>query len=257
MKKFSTALLLMFAFATVGFFSFNKFSRASHQQHKPIPKPPPTLPSEPRAVYPLSIVPGGVRTIEDLKRAMLNDIVARNFSGFDMSEARFERLSLPECTYVSFRRKSHVAWTRHCVWLSAGELVLTDGRLRFRAKCGNRISETRQVPTAKVDTAQMEIPMPDAVPAQTAPPAVVTSAAPVPGGPVETPIFGPPPPSGPICCDTPIGNSPIVPIGGPPVGSPRRTSLDAGDDWKAEAAVGILLLVILGYRRRLTRSWRA
>jgi hypothetical protein len=204
----------------------------------------PVVSARRRLVYPLSIVPGGVRSIEELKRAMLNDLVARNFSGFDLSQARFERLRQPECSYVSFRGKRGVAWTRRCIVLPAGELVLTDGRLRFRTKCGNRISTKQQVPTADLDTAQLEIPLPDFLP-ETAPPLPPTTETPAPETPVETPPVGPPLET--WCCAPPIIIPPIVPVGRTPV------SVDSGDDWKVEAMGSVLLLMILCYADRTAR----
>jgi hypothetical protein len=249
MKKISTGFLLTGLLAIgvlpvgigIGYFAV---TRPAHRR-KAVPAHAASvrLP-EPRVVYPLSIVAGGVRSIEELKRAMFEDVVARNFSGFDLSQARFERLSRAECSYVSFRGRKGVAWTSHCTWLRPGELVLTDGRLRFRAKCGNRISDSREAPTEAVDVAQLEIPLPDVVPAL--PSALAPAIAPIPPlAPVNTVPLTPTGPPG--CCGPPILVIPIIPVGGRPI-----TSVAAGDDWKTESLAGLLLLLLLIYRRRST-----
>jgi len=247
-RRLSAALLLvgLLTFGIgIGVFSRFVYLRDARMRVAYQPIAAPAVAPRRRLVYPLSIVPGGVRSIQELKRAMLNDLVARNFSGFDLSQARFERLRQPECSYVSFRGKRGVAWTRHCIFLPAGELVLTDGRLRFRTKCGNRISTKQQVPTADLDTAQLEIPLPDSLP-ETALALPPTTEAPTPEMPVETPPVGPPLET--WCCAPPIIIPPIVPIGRTPV-----VPVDSGDDWKVEAMGSVLLLMILCYADRTAR----
>jgi hypothetical protein len=93
-------------------------------------------------VYPYSVVPGGVRNAEALREAAGSDrAVAKHFEHFDFDHARLERITEPREVYVSYRIRDTVFWTRKKVHLPAGELLLTDGKIAARAKCGNQISD--------------------------------------------------------------------------------------------------------------------
>lgn len=93
-------------------------------------------------VYPYSVVPGGVRNPGALRDAVARDrAVARHFAQFDFQRARLERLREAREVYVSYRIRDTVFWTRKKIRLPAGELLLTDGKIAARAKCGNQISE--------------------------------------------------------------------------------------------------------------------
>ncbi len=93
-------------------------------------------------VYPYSVVPGGIRDVAALREVAANDrAVARHFSNFDFKNARLERLREPREVYVSYRIRDTIFWTRKKIRLPAGELLLTDGKIAARAKCGNQISD--------------------------------------------------------------------------------------------------------------------
>ena len=93
-------------------------------------------------VYPYSVVPGGIRNPEALRAAAASDrAVARHFAKFDFDHARLERIAEPRDVYVSYRIRDTVFWTRKKIRLPAGELLLTDGKIAARAKCGNQISD--------------------------------------------------------------------------------------------------------------------
>jgi hypothetical protein len=94
-------------------------------------------------VYPYSVIPGGVRTAEALRRMVVADrAVARHFAQFDYSKARLLRLTEAREVYVSYRIRDTIFWTRKTIRLQPGELLLTDGNITARAKCGNQVSET-------------------------------------------------------------------------------------------------------------------
>lgn len=94
-------------------------------------------------IYPYSVVPGGVRDAGGLREAVATDrAVARHYSHFDFKNARLERISAAREVYVSYRIRDTIFWTRKKVHLPAGELLLTDGKIAARAKCGNQISDT-------------------------------------------------------------------------------------------------------------------
>jgi hypothetical protein len=93
-------------------------------------------------VYPYSVIPGGVKDPDDLRYAALRDyVVRRHFAHFDYSHAQLIRAEARE-VYLSYRIRDTVFWTRKKIRLHAGELLLTDGKITARARCGNQISDT-------------------------------------------------------------------------------------------------------------------
>jgi len=94
-------------------------------------------------VYPYSVVPGGVKRPDSLREVAAHDrAVARHYAQFDYNKARLVRVTEPREVYVSYRIRDTIFWTRKKIRLPAGEMLLTDGRITARAKCGNQISET-------------------------------------------------------------------------------------------------------------------
>jgi hypothetical protein len=96
-----------------------------------------------RAVYPYSVVPGGVESPEEVRSAIRQDrVVAEHYQGFKADRVRVETVEGPRLVHVSYRVGDRVYWTRKKVLLNRGEMVLSDGASLIRARCGNRISET-------------------------------------------------------------------------------------------------------------------
>jgi len=94
-------------------------------------------------VYPYSVVPGGLRSPETLQQVASSDpAISRHFSHFDYSHAHLIRLTEPRDVYVSYRIRNTIFWTRKRIRLQPGELLLTDGNITARAKCGNQVSDT-------------------------------------------------------------------------------------------------------------------
>ncbi len=94
-------------------------------------------------VYPYSVVPGGVKDPNDLRHAAASDyVVRRHFSHFDFQNARLIRNAEAREVYLSYRIRDTVFWTRKKIRLLPGELLLTDGNITARARCGNQISDT-------------------------------------------------------------------------------------------------------------------
>jgi hypothetical protein len=99
----------------------------------------------PRAVYPYSVVPGGVEDVKELKWAAEHDpVVAAHYAGFDYARAQVVRLTLARTVYVSYRIGSRIYWTSHRLTLHKGEKLITDGRMTARTRCANRVEETPQ-----------------------------------------------------------------------------------------------------------------
>ena len=115
-------------------------------------------------VYPYSVVPGGIRDIGALREAAAHDrAVARHFSNFDFKNARLERLSAPREVYVSYRIRDTIFWTRKRIRLPAGELLLTDGKIAARAKCGNQVSDAAKPDVSDEEPAEEVMDQPVAL----------------------------------------------------------------------------------------------
>jgi len=96
-------------------------------------------------VYPYSVVPGGVRSPEDLHQASLRDrVVGKHFSGFDFRRAKVVELGEPRLAYLSYRIGNKVFWTKKKVHLRKGEKLVTDGLISARTRCANQVSATPQ-----------------------------------------------------------------------------------------------------------------
>lgn len=101
-------------------------------------------------VYPYSVIPGGVRNPQSLRQAAARDrAVAHHFAHFDYDQAHLVRLSAPRDVFVSYRIRDTVFWTQKRIHLAAGEMLLTDGKITARAKCGNQISDTAKPEVSK------------------------------------------------------------------------------------------------------------
>jgi len=156
-----------------------------------------------RPVYPYSIIPGGIRSVKELKNAMAHDpLVKAHYQGFDLANARIVRLNKDRAVHVSYRRGGGIYWTKKKITLFKGETLITDGKNTSRTRCGNRISDPPVAPSSPDE------PPPALFDEPVAPP----PAAPLP------PPYGAPPTS-------PGGFVPIVPIipifpggGSPPPG---------------------------------------
>ena len=93
-------------------------------------------------VYPYSVVPGGVKNAAELREAAARDYaIRRHYAQFDFEHARMERATEARAVYLSYRIRNTVFWTRKRVRLHVGELLLTDGNITARARCGNQISD--------------------------------------------------------------------------------------------------------------------
>ena len=190
-------------------------------------------------VYRYSVVPGGVRSIDDVARVVARDpVVADHYASVNVADLRRERLTKPVRAHVSYRMGDKVYSTSRAVHIPAGEPVLTDGETTIRERCGNIIS---MAPLAPVADPEPPLEQLDLVMAPVAPPAHV-SATNAPGGtPNSTPAFpfagglppGVPPVGGfsslppsllpltfPPSTTTPPAGTPTTRTVDPPVGDP-------------------------------------
>ena len=213
-----------------------------------------------RPVYPYSVVPGGVRSAEELKEAVAKDpVVAEHYAGFQRDRARLVALPAPEAVYVSYRIGSEVFWTKKKLMLAKGENVITDGVSSARARCGNRISETPQAKTSPQE------PSPKTLETRVDPADREFTALFINPSPRNEPnpyVFGTPVPGSPPTVTPPTGGVfipiiPIVPIpnGGNPPTPPAPPTGGGTLPVTPVPEPGTLLLVasglagFLGYRK--------
>jgi hypothetical protein len=100
-------------------------------------------------VYPYSIIPGGIKSVRELRDAAAKDpVVAAHYAGFDFANARMIRANWERAVYVSYRRGENTYWTTQKLKLDSGEALITDGRRTARARCGNLISDIPASPVS-------------------------------------------------------------------------------------------------------------
>lgn len=200
-----------------------------------------------RSVYKYSVVPGGVRSVQELKWAAEHDpIVAAHYAGFDYDHARVVKLILARTAYVSYRIGDKVYWTRHRVSLKKGETVITDGKMMARARCANRIEEMPQQATSESEPppANFDEPIQPA-------PGLAVVAPPVPFESAlmnrdAIPGLGP---AAPPNAYDPIVNQPLTPILPPPL--PGVCGIGIGNkNPKGSAGIGTIPLSSDGKNRK-------
>jgi hypothetical protein len=114
-----------------------------------------------RRVYPYSIVPGGVSSRAELAQAVMADkVVAAHYAGFAVDKASLRTVAKARAVYVSYRKGEQVYWTARRVTLAEGETILSDGQNDIRARCGNRISDTPQLPVEAKGPDEQELDTP-------------------------------------------------------------------------------------------------
>jgi len=172
-----------------------------------------SAPQSRRAVFPYSVIPGGVRDAKELSTVAAKDpVVAEHYSGFQIARARTLRLDRPAMMYVSYRLNSRVYWTRNRMTIPAGETLLSDGENFARVRCGNRLSPVAALPVSLSEPSAERLESPDFVPP------LLADLSPREGFAIDPllaklPAFVPQPGSGPIASGVP-------PVGVPPVGFP-------------------------------------
>ena len=169
-------------------------------------------------MYPYSVIPGGVRTVEELKSAIAHDpLVRAHYQGFNLAKARVIRLKENREVYVSYRRGSAIFWTSRKLILQKGETLITDGTNLSRTRCGNRTADTPSFPRSHPDPSPEAFdtplippvfPSPVDLPIVPQPPTPVSLPPTAPGGSIFIPPFIPIFPGG--------GSSPPPEYPGPP-----------------------------------------
>ncbi|MDR1728350.1 MAG: PEP-CTERM sorting domain-containing protein [Acidobacteriota bacterium] len=114
-----------------------------------------------RKVFPYSVIPGGVRSREELSANVRTDkVVTAHYADFDVSKARLVQAPSTRFMYVSYRLKNKIYWTSKKIRIPQGETLITDGTCEARTRCGNRVSATPQTPVSEnePDVESFDIP---------------------------------------------------------------------------------------------------
>jgi PEP-CTERM motif-containing protein len=141
------------------------------------------------AVYPYSVIRGGVANPAELKYVMEYDpVVSRHFHGFDYRHAHLVKVTAEQAMYVSYRIGDSVYWTRRQVKLHPGETLITDGTIVARTRCGNRVARVPLEPGSPLEPSPDDLDRPFLLrdPVPTAPTAA--TVAPVPAPPADVPV---------------------------------------------------------------------
>jgi hypothetical protein len=119
------------------------------------------VPGDKRLVYPYSVVPGGVASVQEVRGAALKDkVVDAHYNGVDISALQREVAGVSQAIYISYRKGNSVYWTKHRVRLAKGELLLSDGKNRIRMRCGNRVAQIPQDPTSDNEPSEVALDTP-------------------------------------------------------------------------------------------------
>lgn len=114
--------------------------------------PSPTLVRHANPVYPYSLIPGGVSSVDELRKALAKDLaLAAHFAGFDLNKARLVASDRARLMYSSYRKDGAIYWTKQPIHIAQGEMLITEGSSWVRARCGNRLSDVPQYPQG-IDT---------------------------------------------------------------------------------------------------------
>jgi hypothetical protein len=107
-------------------------------------------PQNERIVYPYSVIPGGVRSREELSANIASDpVVAKHFADFAVHRASIVRSEKEQFAHVSYRIRNNVFWTAKTVKIPKGETLITDGQNSARTRCGNKVSVLPQEPISQ------------------------------------------------------------------------------------------------------------
>ncbi|MGH9501269.1 MAG: PEP-CTERM sorting domain-containing protein [Terriglobales bacterium] len=118
-----------------------------------------TQPSRPTYLY--SVIPGGIANQKELRRAMERDpVVAREFAGFNFQTAHLVQVSGKKLMHVAYRMGDKVYWTRKKVELHPGEMLISDGKIVARTRCGNRVAMAALGPPAFVEPLEADFNQP-------------------------------------------------------------------------------------------------
>jgi hypothetical protein len=114
-----------------------------------------------RPNYPYSVIRGGAYSPAELQYANQTDAVVRaHYATFNLKLAHIVQVTDDRFQYASYRIKDRIYWTHRKLRIHKGEYLLTDGATFARTRCGNRLSDTPQVPMASHEPEAALLSMP-------------------------------------------------------------------------------------------------
>ncbi len=132
-----------------------------HNQDSPNLSPLPSARFRERPVYPYSVIPGGVATRDELnEHVAVDQVVAKHYSGFNLSRAHIIHAPKDKLVHVAYRMDNRIFWTKKKLRIRKGEALVTDGTHYARARCGNRITESPRPPTSPLEPTVAELDPP-------------------------------------------------------------------------------------------------
>jgi hypothetical protein len=161
-------LFLLGAVACALTYYYRQAARGSHEvASSPAPaRKPPQSPNAGKSVliYPYSVIPGGVRSREELKAHMRNDtVVAAHFADFQIDKARIVKAEETKFVHVSYRIRDRIFWTSKAIKIPKGEALISDGQNVARTRCGNRVSATPEEPISGEEPTRESFDIPQLV----------------------------------------------------------------------------------------------
>ncbi|MFZ0480266.1 MAG: hypothetical protein WAL71_14075 [Terriglobales bacterium] len=194
-----------------------------------------------RPVYQYSLVPGGLRSVREIRAALQDPVLAKGYGTLDFGKLHARRLTKDTCVFVQSRKNGSIFWTKHCIQIHAGEIIWTDGSHSLMARCGNLIAYAPQEPQIELEAAALnevigDIPVPD-IPDEVD---ALNEQAPELSLPPDS--VKPPAPISPAPYPYPPPIAPGVP--------PKKVAVSAGDDWKVIPIAAIIVAIAFYLKRR-------
>ena len=108
--------------------------------------------------YPYSVIPGGVRSVDEFREAISADSqVESHYADFDFTRAQIVTLDRDSAYYVSYRLESGVFWTTERIFVRRGETLVTDGASLVQTSSGSRLSEVPRFPVSSLEPTASEL----------------------------------------------------------------------------------------------------
>ncbi|MGA9528400.1 MAG: hypothetical protein WBS24_09810 [Terriglobales bacterium] len=192
-----------------------------------------------RPVYQYSLAPGGFHSVQEIRAALHDPLLAKAYETLDFNKLHARRLTKDTCAFVQSRKNGAIFWTKRCVQIHAGEIMWTDGSHSLLARCGNQIAYTPQEPQIELEAAALneviaDIAVPDI------PDEVDALQEQVPEAPLGS-VNQPAPP--------PLAPYPLPPPTVPGVPS-RKIAVSAGDDWMVILIAAAIIAFAFYLKRR-------
>lgn len=131
----------------------------------PLPDENDQFAEEARLVYPYSVIPGGIRSREELAAYIAADkVVADHYRDFMVRSSRIVEADKTRMMYVSYRVGDQVYWTKNQLKIPQGEMLITDDEgCESRLRCGNRVSASPMDPVSEEEPMVETFDMPQLV----------------------------------------------------------------------------------------------